>query len=153
MKSVKWLTNIETATSPFTAHFINKYRYFGDSNVAEGSPVGSIRVRSLISRPSEGDVVSAGDVEFAGAAWSGAGPISKVEIAVDDETWMDVPFDRPSTGYGATMWSVSRTLGPGPHRISVRATDGEGNSQPATPQWNVNGYGNNLIHSVKFDAR
>jgi DMSO/TMAO reductase YedYZ molybdopterin-dependent catalytic subunit len=153
MKSVKWLTNIATATSPFTAHFINKYRYFGDSTEVEGAPVGSIRVRSLISRPSEGDLVSAGDVEFAGAAWSGAGRISKIEIAVDDETWMDVPFDRRSTGHGATMWSVSRTLGPGSHRISVRATDGEGNSQPTTPQWNVNGYGNNVIHSVKFDAR
>ena len=51
MRSVKWLTRITAVEQPFVGHFPRKYRYRGDRELLDDSPVGTIRVRSLITTP------------------------------------------------------------------------------------------------------
>ncbi len=152
MKSVKWLTRIATTTTPFAGHFVNKYRYFGDTVEPEGTGVGAIAVRSLISRPQTGEAVPVGRFEILGSAWSGAAPISRVEVSVDDQPWVEADI-APSRGkYAATPWAVTLDLSGGRHTVVARAHDSDGNSQPLVSRWNRNGYANNGVHSVEFEV-
>ncbi|MGH8873585.1 MAG: molybdopterin-dependent oxidoreductase [Acidimicrobiia bacterium] len=151
MKSVKWLTRIEGVTTPFTGHFVNRYRYFGDHTFEDGSPVAEIQVRSVIARPIDGERLPAGPVTVAGSAWTGTGTIVAVELSADHgRTWLDADLGRAS-GRAAVDWYLELALGSGRHTVMARARDSEGNVQPLEPRWNRGGYANNLIHRVGFD--
>ncbi len=149
MKSVKWLTRIEASEEPFDGHFDRKYRYFRDEIEPEGSAVGEIRLRSVISSPHDGDLVGAGSVSVTGSAWSGAGIITAVEVTTDGgASWTRSDLTAPSDPYDVTAWATTVELRPGPVEILARATDASGASQPMTPRWNANGYANNVCHRV-----
>ncbi|HEY5891064.1 MAG TPA: molybdopterin-dependent oxidoreductase [Acidimicrobiia bacterium] len=152
MKSVKWLTRIATTTKPFTGHFVNKYRYFGDTIEPEGTGVGAIAVRSLISRPRDGEDLRVGRYEVRGAAWSGAAPISRVEVSVDHRPWAEAKMAPTRDEYSAVPWTFSFEFSTGRHEVTVRAHDDDGHSQPLAPRWNRNGYANNGVHSVSFEV-
>ena len=147
MASVKWLTSITAVAEPFTGHFRMKYRYLGDPVASEGEHVGPIRVRSLITRPLEGEDVAA-DLEIGGAAWSGSGTIESVAVRVDDGVWMEAGIETPLGRFAPTLWSLSLRLEPGSHTIASRANDSTGNVQPLESIWNENGYANNVVHAV-----
>ncbi len=153
MKSVKWLTRIVAVTEPFTGHFVNRYRYIGDHEFEDGTPVGAIQIRSVISHPADGARVPAGMLALAGSAWSGTGRISQVEVSTDSgETWLDAELSPGQGNHAALAWRLEITVSPGRHTVMVRATDSRGSSQPLRPRWNKNGYANNLVHSVRFNA-
>jgi DMSO/TMAO reductase YedYZ molybdopterin-dependent catalytic subunit len=152
MKSVKWLRSISAVSQPFVGHFVNKYRYFGDDGYDEGAPVGEMRVRSVIATPLHGERVSTGLVTVLGAAWSGAGPIFKVEIALNGRPAGDADLAPRPGEYVATPWRSDIEVGPGSHLLSARATDIAGNVQPEQSIWNRNGYGNNVVQVVGFEA-
>lgn len=152
MKSVKWLQSITATSEPFAGHFVNKYRYFGDDRHPDGAPVGEIRVRSVIATPEAGELVPAGKVRVSGSAWSGAGPISKVEIALDGKSRADAMLSPRNNEFAATPWHTEVEVGPGSHRLTARATDIGGNVQPLQSIWNQNGYGNNVVQVVDFES-
>jgi DMSO/TMAO reductase YedYZ molybdopterin-dependent catalytic subunit len=152
MKSVKWLRSISAVSQPFFGHFVNKYRYFGGAGYDDGAPVGEIRVRSVIATPRSGERVSTGLVTVLGSAWSGAGQILKVEIVLDDRPAGDADLAPRPGEYGATPWRSDIEVGPGSHLLSARATDIAGNVQPDQSVWNRNGYGNNVVQVVAFEA-
>ena len=54
--------------------------------------------------------------------------------------------------YGMTHWHATVTLDPGPHRLSVRATDNRGATQPATAVPNLGGYCTNAVHRISVTA-
>ena len=59
-----------------------------------------------------------------GYAYSGKGPIRRVEISINDGPWVSVPFRQPAP-HSAAQWHAEWTpTSPGEHRISVRASDG-----------------------------
>lgn len=150
MNSVKWLTTITAVDRPFTGHFRQRYRYFGDPVAPEEAYVGRMRVRSLITSPTDGDEVD-GELEIRGIAWSGHGPISAVEVGTDEE-WFDAVLGSPFGWFGPTPWSMSVSLDSGPHTLAARATDTMGNTQPLDPIWNRNGYANNVVHRIGVTA-
>jgi len=153
MRSVKWLTRIEGVTEPFEGHFVNRYRYFGDEEFDDGSSVGEIRIRSVIARPGEGEMVPAGAVMVSGAAWSGAGAVEQVAVSLDlGVTWEPADLTSGSGPLAAVAWRRELDLAPGRHTVMALATDSSGNSQPLLPRWNKNGYANNVVHSVEFEA-
>lgn len=155
MKSVKWLTRVEAITYPFLGHFVRKYRYFGDDMATEGSRVGEIAVRSIISRPSDGEGVPAGPVEIGGSAWSGAGEITGVEVSVNGgRRWVTADLIQRETGgmWAPIQWSAAVNVRPGEKVAMARATDSTGATQPLKPRWNKLGYANNVVHSVSFEA-
>ncbi|MEO6578586.1 MAG: sulfite oxidase [Candidatus Limnocylindria bacterium] len=148
MRSVKWLTRIDVLDRPFEGHFARKYRYRGQAGVADETPVGEMRVRALITEPSDGSELDRGAVTLRGIAWSGGGPISTVELDMDGVT-VRATFGEPLNGTGPVAWHVTWERPPaGRHVVAVRATDDAGNRQPLEPIWNAGGYGNNVAQRI-----
>lgn len=153
MRSVKWLIGIEGVVEPFSGHFVNRYRFFGDDLFDDGSPVSEIQVRSVIARPSRGERVTAGRVTVAGSAWSGVAAVERVALSADrGVTWVDTELIPGSGPLAATSWRHQLRLGPGMHTVTARATDASGNTQPLVSRWNKGGYANNVVHTVEFEV-
>lgn len=158
MTSVKWLRNIEVVDQPFTGfQQTAAYRYQRDAE-DPGLPVSRIRVRALMIPPGIPDfqsrrrTVEAGAVVLRGRAWSGTSPVVGVEVGVDG-VWRDAQLDRSVAEFAWCSWSYTWDVGPGEYRLSCRATDADGNVQPAEQFWNRQGMGNNLIQEFPVTVR
>jgi DMSO/TMAO reductase YedYZ molybdopterin-dependent catalytic subunit len=152
MQSVKWLTRVTALERPFAGHFPRKYRYRGERGVVDGTPVGTIRVRSLITSPADGQRLPLEPIAMRGIAWSGARPITSVEVDAGGG-WQPAELGERVDGTGPVPWTFdwipSRT---GSHSLAVRATDAGGDRQPETPIWNEGGYGNNVVQRVTVEV-
>jgi hypothetical protein len=158
MTSVKWLTSIEAVAEPFDGYQQTPaYHYQRDAD-DPGDPVTRIRVRALIIPPGIPDFLSRrrfvgqGRTELFGRAWSGDGPIVRVEVGVDG-AWREAELG-PSVGaYAWRRWSFSWEATPGEHELACRATDASGAVQPVEQPWNYQGMGNNLVQTVAVTVR
>jgi DMSO/TMAO reductase YedYZ molybdopterin-dependent catalytic subunit len=160
MASVKWLNRIEALDRPFdgyqqTGTYI--YKQHGDD---PGTPVTTMRVKSLLVPPGIPDwftrrrLVDAGEIEVFGRAWSGAGgAISRVEFAADG-VWQDATLDPAPPGpYAWRGWRARWRAKPGEHVLSCRATDANGDVQPLEQRWDNAGFGNNMVQRVAVTVR
>ena len=153
MRSVKWLAAIEGVIEPFAGHFVQRYRYVDDDRFDDGSPVAEIQLRSVIARPGQGESVPAGALVIMGSAWSGSEPVADVGVSMDrGHTWQTAELAPGSGPLAAVAWRHEVVIDPGSHSVMARATDSAGNSQPMIPPWNKNGYANNMVHTVEFEA-
>ena len=66
---------------------------------------------------------------IAGVAWSSMVGIEAVEVRVDDEPWREARLGEQYVGTTWRQWVFDWDAAPGEHRIQVRATDGDGNTQ------------------------
>src|SRR6266487_1543449 len=153
MTSVKWLNSVEVVTDPFDGFQQTiAYRYQRDAD-DPGTPVTRMRVRALMIPPGIPDffsrrrLVDHGRVTLAGRAWSGAGPVQRVEVAVDGD-WASAALDPPVGDFAWRGWSFEWDACPGEHELSVRAVDAIGDVQPLEQPWNYQGMGNNLVQQV-----
>ena len=156
MASVKWLVGLRVLSEPFGGYFQRRrYVYSGEEGTPEAAPVTLMRVRAVIGRPVDGAELAPGPTEVAGTAWSGVAPIRRVEVSVDaGRSWTEAQLGSPLSPYAALAWRfLWVSSGPGEHTVMARATDGAGNMQPLQPVWNVYGYGNNVVHSVRVTVR
>jgi DMSO/TMAO reductase YedYZ molybdopterin-dependent catalytic subunit len=149
--SVKWLTEIEVLEHAFDGYFqTDRYRYLwsrGGQSVTE--PVRQQRVRALITEPVSGQWISCGDVTIRGLAWSGAAPVSRVQVGVNQRPWQKARLIGRPEPHGWRRWELLAHLDqPGMTTIRARATDMTGRSQPDRPEWNALGYGSNAVHAV-----
>lgn len=154
-KSVKWLTRIEAVEYQFQGHFQKKYRYFQDTAHPDGTPVGEIAVRSVISSPIEGASLYADTIDVRGSAWTGVGEVDSVEVSADEgRTWQPAALVTHSTGgrFAPVHWAAAIELKPGPAVLMVRATDTSGATQPLESRWNTGGFGNNVVHRVHVEV-
>ena len=74
-----------------------------------------------------------------------------VEVSVDGGiSWEEANLVRRETGgrFAPVRWAITTPVGPGRILIMARAHDSSGDVQPLQPRWNLNGYGNNLVHRV-----
>ena len=147
MASVKWLARLEAITTPFTGYF-QRQRYVYDVN-GTVEPVRRTLVKSMITSPIDGGS-SARAVLVRGWAWSGAGAIARVELAMNDApVWIDAALGTPVSTYAWTPFEAKLVLpDAATATIRSRATDIAGNTQPEQIQWNRLGYGNNGIRGV-----
>ena len=158
MTSVKWLSSIEVLAEPYQGfQQAVAYRYQSDAD-DPGEPVSRIRVRSLMIPPGEPDFftrsrfVHTGRVQLTGRAWSGDGPIDRVEVAVDGN-WHDATLE-PALGEFAWLgWSFDWLATSGEHELACRATDASGNMQPIDQPWNYQGMGNNIVQRLTVTVR
>jgi len=156
MTSVKWLTEIRVMDEPFAGYQnVKGYRYRQDPD-EEGEPVSRLAVRSLMVPPgipefqSRDRVVEVGPNPLEGRAWSGVGPISRVEVSADGgATWADANLEPAAGRFGWSRWTFDWTAETGDHVLCCRATDSEGRTQPLEPSWNVGGYANNAVQRVR----
>lgn len=150
MASVKWLVRIELLTESFHGWFQReRYVYRKELGTEAGTPVTRMRPRAIIARPGQGEALRAGRVQLSGSAWSGYGPVVRVQVSADGGArWNDAELEAPVSPGAARAWRFLWEAPPGSHELVVRATDAEGNVQPLAPLWNRLGYGNNVAHRV-----
>jgi DMSO/TMAO reductase YedYZ molybdopterin-dependent catalytic subunit len=119
-------------------------------------PVTSLRVKSVIASPADGDAIPAGTTTtIRGAAWSGdAGPVTAVDVSVDGgRNWSPATLPRNQrTDFGWRLWEYRWRPGDGAHTILARARDAAGAVQPLEQQWNPSGYGWNVVPRVTIHA-
>jgi DMSO/TMAO reductase YedYZ molybdopterin-dependent catalytic subunit len=147
--SVKWPVRMELVAEPFRGYY-NAERYIMVD--AEGRTLRTVRempVKSVIAWPGEGETVAAKGCTIFGFAWSGFGSIARVEVSLDDQrTWSPARLVPGSGAQAWTRWELDWSPRErGAARISVRATDAAGHTQPAQVAWNKFGYEMNAIQT------
>src|SRR5262249_40600494 len=135
---------------PF-AGFYQVDRYIMESETGEFQrPLQTMRVRSIITSPSNGELLPPGHHMLSGVAWSGDGEIAKVEVSAGaEEPWLEARLIGDATPHAWRRWEYhwdeSRA---GRHVLRARATDSRGNTQPERAEWNRLGYCNNAVQPV-----
>jgi DMSO/TMAO reductase YedYZ molybdopterin-dependent catalytic subunit len=158
MASVKWLHSITAIAEPFEGvqqTVLYRYRH---SEEDPGAPVARKRPRALMAPPGIPEFLSrirhvrSGPTPIVGRAWSGGGPVRRVEFSADGgRTWADARLDDPLGRHGWTGWSyLWDAQEPGDYELCVRATDASGETQPLSAEevWNWGGYGVNAVQRV-----
>src|SRR4051812_30461433 len=152
--SVKWLTRLDVLTEPFTGEFqTGHYIYEWPDRPHER--VELMRVRARITDPAPAAVVPERTYTVRGKAWSGAGPITDVDISLTgDGDWYPAQVEEPKgPSQWQNWWYEWKAEGVGRKTLRARATDAAGNVQPDVPPWNRLGYGNNAVEVMYVDVR
>jgi DMSO/TMAO reductase YedYZ molybdopterin-dependent catalytic subunit len=152
MASVKWITRITATQEPFRGFYqVDRYVMAhlerGDTTV---TPLEAMRVRSIITDPAPDATIARGATPVHGVAWSGAAPVSRVEVSVDGgREWRPAQLTSPAERYAWRRWEFPwQATALGRVELRSRAFDDAGNSQPVEPEWNKLGYANNAIQVV-----
>ncbi len=94
------------------------------------SALGPVKTQSRIDVPQAGAEVRAGRIAVAGVAWAPHRGIERVEVRVDDGPWQQATLGSGGVADSWRQWVWAWSATPGEHRIAVRATDGQGETQP-----------------------
>jgi DMSO/TMAO reductase YedYZ molybdopterin-dependent catalytic subunit len=155
MTQVKWLRSVTLLDTPFEGYqHTHSYRV-RQTEDDPGVPVTRMLPRALIEAPgipefaTRARIVAPGMCTLRGRAWSGWGPIVRVEISADGgRSWHDASLGEPLAASAWRPWSFAWTAAPGTYDICARATDATGQTQPMQAPWNVGGYMNNSAQHV-----
>ena len=156
MTNVKWLERLELVDRPF-AGYQNTWSYrLRQAEDEEGVPLNRMQPRSLMAPPGIPEFmtrernVPAGEVLLEGRAWSGLAPVEAVEVSADGgETWSAAELEPEGEPWAWRGWSYRWNAEPGEHVLCCRARDSAGNEQPDEPPWNLGGYANNAVQTVR----
>ncbi len=122
VSATKWLVDLELTTlDAYDAYWIQR-------GWAKEAP---IKTQSRIDTPADGARLAAGRVAVAGVAWAQHRGIESVEVMVDDGGWREAELGADDTIDTWRQWVYRWDAAPGSHTLSVRATDGEGETQTA----------------------
>jgi DMSO/TMAO reductase YedYZ molybdopterin-dependent catalytic subunit len=122
VSATKWLSEIELTTlEAFDGYWIPR----GWAKIAP------ILTQSRIDVPAQGATVAPGPVGIGGVAWAPDRGISGVEVSFDDSEWQAAEITVPLSDAAWVQWQHTWQAEPGDHRITVRATDGNGVVQTA----------------------
>jgi hypothetical protein len=89
---------------------------------------------------------------LSGRTWGGRAPIQRVEVSVDG-AWSEANLASAAGTYAWRAWTFDWDATPGPHTLACRATDADGETQPADIPWNYQGMGINAIQSIAVTVR
>ncbi|XVV17560.1 molybdopterin-dependent oxidoreductase [Actinoplanes sp. CA-131856] len=124
VSACKWITEIE----------LSRFEDFDAYWVPRGwSAQGPIKTESRIDTPRDGAKREAGPVVIGGVAWAQHTGIAKVEVQVDDEPWAEATLAATVSVDTWRQWSYTWQATAGEHRLRVRATDRNGQTQTSTP--------------------
>jgi len=159
MQNVKWLNRVTVLREPFTGYQnAVGYRMYGADGLP-GEPLTRMLPRSLMVPPGVPEFMTRerhlepGAVTLTGRAWSGHGPIERVEVSTDGGSSFGAAVLDPPLGEHAWRgWSFDWDAAPGEHVLSSRATDAAGNTQPLEQPWNLKGYANNAVERIRVVA-
>jgi len=160
MTQVKWLTRITVLDREFDGYQnAQGYRY-RESDDDPGTPVTRMMPRALMVPPgipefmSRARIVDPGRHLIVGRAWSGWGPIDRVEFSPDGgRTWGEATVAPPSSAHAWQPWSFEWDAEPGEFELCCKAADAAGNVQPDGQAWNLKGYSNNEVQRVPVTVR
>ena len=155
MAHVKWLRTITVIDRPYDG-FQNAVAYrLRQAAEDPGESVTRILPRALLVPPGDPDfmtrdrVLRPGPVRLEGRAWSGWGPVTRVEVSTDGgSTWTDAELVGPEHRWAWRAFTAHFDATPGSHLLRARAHDATGRSQPLDPGWNRGGFANNADEPV-----
>jgi DMSO/TMAO reductase YedYZ molybdopterin-dependent catalytic subunit len=156
MTNVKWLSRIELLAAPFAGYQQSWSYRVRQSEDEAGEPLQRMQPRSLLVPPGIPEfltrerTVPAGEVLVEGRAWSGLAPVVSVEVSDDaGATWAAAELEPAGEPWAWRGWSYRWDAQPGEHVLCSRARDEAGNEQPVDPPWNLGGYANNAVQTVR----
>jgi DMSO/TMAO reductase YedYZ molybdopterin-dependent catalytic subunit len=157
MTHVKWLKGITAITEPFQGLQQAVKYHVKRSEHDSPRPVSRILPRSLMIPPGIPDFLtrtrylSLGRHEVRGRAWSGWGPIRRVEMSTDGgRRWADAQIGQTTSLYAWCEWTFEWDAAtPGQYELCSRATDAAGNTQPLDQAWTTEGVCNNAVQRVR----
>jgi DMSO/TMAO reductase YedYZ molybdopterin-dependent catalytic subunit len=153
MDSVKWLTRIEALDHTDSSLFMTQ-RYVAVRLQAVGSERRSItrmRVKSLITQPHEGEVLTRGTHTIGGVAWAGENRVVRVQVSTNGgQDWAPATLKQDVGPYSWALWTYPwDARAPGAYTIVARATDDQGITQPGSrDSLRIDSYELNSCHSV-----
>ncbi len=122
VSATKWLAEIELTTwDGFDAYWIPR-------GWAKEAP---IKTQSRIDVPRPNAALSTGGRRIAGVAWAPNRGIRKVEVQIDEGDWQEAALSEPLGDDAWRQWALDWDATPGVHSLTVRATDGLGETQTA----------------------
>jgi DMSO/TMAO reductase YedYZ molybdopterin-dependent catalytic subunit len=120
MKNVKWLTEIEAVDHDYQGYWM----------VRGWSDIATVKTQSRIDTPSDRSGVGL-PAMLAGVAWAGDRKVMKVEVSQDGgKTWDEALLKRELSPLTWRLWATGLEAGSGRREVLVRATDGDGRTQP-----------------------
>ncbi len=121
IKNVKWIKRIEVLDHGFVGYW--QARGWTDD--------ATVQTQSQIDVPFDRSIFPRGPVVVGGIAFAGARGISKVELSTDGgATWLPTTLRPTLSRFTWTTWTVLwAPTTPGWYRLTVRATDGQGERQ------------------------
>jgi sulfane dehydrogenase subunit SoxC len=159
MTSVKWLRAITVTDHSFQGYQQAKAYHYRVAAEGAGEAVTRMLPRALMVPPGVPDFMSRtryvapGSHVVVGRAWSGRGPITRVEFSDDGGvTWTDASVEPAVSPFAWHGWRHEWRASPGEHELCVRATDSAGNVQPDDQSWNYEGVMNNAVQRVRVFA-
>lgn len=131
---VKWLERIEVSADRLMTRFMAKDyvtlmgREVGGRTEWVETSVTRQRPKSVVAR-----VTRARDTfTIFGVAWSDGTPLERVDVRIDDGRWRGAELDRPADPHSWTFFELDvPALSEGVHTLVSRATDVDGDTQPA----------------------
>lgn len=161
MASVKWLERITVLDAPFEGYQQTRGYRIRERPEEQGEPLPRMLPRAAMIPPGVPEfatrerTVGLEACTLRGRAWSGFGPVMRVEVSADGgRTWSEATLG-PTTSRWAWRawewrWSAREA---GIHRLCCRATDSTGRTQPLQAECNVGGYANNEVQRLSVLAR
>jgi DMSO/TMAO reductase YedYZ molybdopterin-dependent catalytic subunit len=161
--SMKWLNRLNVSATESDSFWVaTGYRY-PVRRIAPGAavdakdmaPLTGLVVKSLITAPLDGAALPSGPAAVAGFAWAGEADIARVDISTDHgETWQPATLVGEQQRYSWRRFEFSFTArGPASYLILSRATDTNGDVQPAVSHWNPSGYLWNQYDAVRVEVK
>ncbi|MGH2884452.1 MAG: sulfite oxidase [Solirubrobacteraceae bacterium] len=161
MASVKWLDRITVLDVPFRGYQQAHAYRIRERPDEQGVPVSRMLPRSLMIPPglpefaTRDRTVGLDRCTLRGRAWSGFGPVTRVEVSTDSgRSWSDASLGPTTARWGWRKWEWE--WGPreaGIHELCSRATDSSGRTQPPQDVWNLGGYANDVVQRLRVVAR
>ena len=156
MTNVKWLSRIEFLAEPFSGYQQSWSYRVRQSEDEVGEPLQRMQPRSLLVPPgipefmTRDRTVAAGEVLLEGRAWSGLAPVASVEVSDDGaSTWSAATLEPAGEPWAWRGFAYRWEAKPGEHVLCSRARDEAGNEQPVEAPWNLGGYANNAVQTVR----
>jgi DMSO/TMAO reductase YedYZ molybdopterin-dependent catalytic subunit len=159
---VKWVTEIEARDQEFDGFFMKTAYRRPVRTVTPGSavdagdlqPVTTIRPKSVISSPREGQKFGPGPVTVRGAAWAGGSPVARVDVSTDNgRTWRAARLGSDQAKYAWRLWEFTWTPpAAGSYVLMAQTSDAAGEKQPFAEDWNPSGYLYNVVHQVRVEV-
>lgn len=131
MASVKWLRRIIVTDKPFNGFYQSlDYTYWDRSGVLPTlAPLTELQTKAEIARPQSGETIAANSAyRVYGAAWSGTGEITRVEVSFDSgQNWREAKLLGEPVKNAWRLWEYEwRTPAAGRCQIIARAIDSRG---------------------------
>lgn len=120
VSATKWVVELEVT------RFDRDRAYWTDRGWSEKGP---IKLQSRVDVPRSQSTWAAGPVTVAGVAWMPHTGVSGVQVQIDDDPWQDAELGWDASTDTWVQWRWTWDATPGPHRVTCRAIDADGNMQ------------------------